>query len=384
MKPILQTLHQSNKDFVNLSSGQFLGKGLYNWWSILYDLNRNNYELNRGVYMSEGMNKIPVTILTGFLGAGKTTLLNRMLRDVRSSNMAVIINEFGETGIDGKFVEQTKEEIIEINNGCICCNVRGDLIRILKDMLVRVHKEGTELKRVIIETTGLANPAPVIQTFLMDDVMRYWFTLDCVCTVTDALHLDRQLHEHAVAREQIAFADKIIINKQDLVSEGDLDHLQDRIQKMNPEAELFFAQDSKVPLFKLLDVFSFSLDQKLSVRPDMLEHHHHHHDDVQAVVLKDERPIDPERLDRWFSYLVQIKGESLFRYKGILHVKGQDRRLLFQGVHMLFASTADRRWKQDERKQNELVFIGRDLDEEELRAGFAFCLGDEDAFPAGA
>ncbi|MFP7478946.1 CobW family GTP-binding protein [Terribacillus saccharophilus] len=326
--------------------------------------------------MSNGRIKIPVTILTGFLGAGKTTLLNRMLRDVRNSNTAVIINEFGETGIDGKFVEETKEEIVEINNGCICCNVRGDLIRILKDMLVRAHKEGTELKRLIIETTGLANPAPVIQTFLMDDVMRYWFELDSVCTVVDALHTDRQLNAHAVAREQIAFADKIIINKQDLVSKTELDQLSSRIQGMNPEAELFFTQNSQVPLFKLLDVFSFSLDQKLSVRPDMLDHHHHHHDDIQAIVLKDKRQIDPKRLDIWFSYLVQVKGESLFRYKGILHVKGQSRRLLFQGVHMLFASTADREWKQGEEKQNELVFIGKDLDEEELRAGFSYCLGD--------
>lgn len=331
--------------------------------------------------MSNKTNKIPVTILTGFLGAGKTTLLNRMLRDVRSSNTAIIINEFGETGIDGKFVEETKEEIVEINNGCICCNVRGDLIRILKDMLVLAHKEGTELKRVIIETTGLANPAPVIQTFLMDDVMRYWFELDSVCTVVDALHTNRQLNAHAVAREQIAFADKIIINKKDLVSEEELDRLSSRIQGMNPEAELFFAKNSQVPLFKLLDVFSFSLDQKLRVRPDMLDHHHHHHnDDIQAIVLKDKRKIDPERLNIWFSYLVQVKGESLFRYKGILHMKNQRRRVLFQGVHMLFASTADREWRQGEDRQNELVFIGRDLDEEELRAGFAYCLGDEEEF----
>lgn len=330
--------------------------------------------------MSNSTNKIPVTILTGFLGAGKTTLLNRILRDVRSSNTAVIINEFGATGIDGKFVEETKEEIIEINNGCICCNVRGDLIRILKDMLVRAHKEGTELKRVIIETTGLANPAPVIQTFLMDDVMRYWFEMDSVCTVVDALHTDRQLHAHAIAREQIAFADKVIINKKDLVTKEELELLATRIQRMNPEAELFFAQNSQVPIFKLLDVFSFSLDQKLSVRPNMLEHHHHHHDDIQAIVLKDQRQIDPKRLDKWFSYLVQVKGESLFRYKGILHVKGQNRRVLFQGVHMLFASTADREWKQGEDKQNELVFIGRELEEEELRTGFAYCLGDIDDF----
>ena len=330
--------------------------------------------------MSNTTNKIPVTILTGFLGAGKTTLLNRILRDVRSSNTAVIINEFGETGIDGKFVEETKEEIVEINNGCICCNVRGDLIRILKDMLVRAHKDGTELQRVIIETTGLANPAPVIQTFLMDDVMRYWFELDSVCTVVDALHTNRQLDAHAVAREQIAFADKIIINKQDLVSAEELNLLSTRIQGMNPEAELFFTQNSQVPLFKLLDVFSFSLDQKLSVRPDMLDHHHHHHDDIQAIVLKDKRQIDSKRLDMWFSYLVQVKGESLFRYKGILHMKGQSKRVLFQGVHMLFASTADREWKQGEDKQNELVFIGRELDEEELRTGFAYCLGDTDDF----
>ncbi|QXE01041.1 GTP-binding protein [Terribacillus sp. DMT04] len=331
--------------------------------------------------MTDEQKKIPVSIITGFLGSGKTTLVNRILRDVRSSNTAVIINEFGATGIDGKFVEETKEEIIEINNGCICCNVRGDLIRILKDLLVRAHKEGTQLQRVVIETTGLANPAPVIQTFLMDDVMRYWFEIDCVSTVVDSLHIDGQLSEHEIAREQIAFADQIILNKQDLISQDKRNALIVRMQQMNPEAEIFNVQDSEVPLDKLLHVYSFSLDHTLRIRPDFLEqHHHHHHDDIQAIVLRDDRPLDAKRLDMWFSYLVQVKGESLFRYKGILHVAGEKRRVLFQGVHMLFASTIDREWKQGEMKQNELVFIGKDLNEEELRTGFAFCLGEVDKF----
>jgi G3E family GTPase len=329
--------------------------------------------------MADEQKKIPVTIITGFLGSGKTTLLNRILRDVRSSNTAVIINEFGETGIDGKFVEETKEEIIEINNGCICCNVRGDLIRILKDLLVRAHQEGTKLQRIIVETTGLANPAPVIQTFLMDDVMRYWFEIDCVSTVVDSLHIEKQLTEHEIAREQIAFADRIIMNKQDLVSQDKRDALIMRMQHMNPEAEIYDVQNSDVPLDKLLYVYSFSLDHTLHIRPDFLkQHHHHHHDDIQAIVLRDDRPIDSKRLDIWFSYLVQVKGESLFRYKGILHVAGEKRRVLFQGVHMLFASNMDREWKQGEAKQSELVFIGKDLNEEELQMGFAFCLGDLD------
>jgi G3E family GTPase len=333
--------------------------------------------------MTDEQKKIPVSIITGFLGSGKTTLLNRILHDVRSSNTAVIINEFGETGIDGKFVEETKEEIIEINNGCICCNVRGDLIRILKDLLVRAHKEGTQLHRVVIETTGLANPAPVIQTFLMDDVMRYWFEIDCVSTVVDSLHIDEQLSEHEIVQEQIAFADQIILNKQDLISQDEQKALILRMQHMNPEAEIYNVQNSDIPLDKLLHVYSFSLDHTLRIRPGFLnQHHHHHHDDIQAIVLRDDHPLDSKRLDIWFSYLVQVKGESLLRYKGILQVAGEKRRVLFQGVHMLFASHMDREWKQGEAKQSELVFIGKNLHEEELRAGFAFCLGEVDEFPS--
>lgn len=321
--------------------------------------------------------KIPVTILTGFLGAGKTTLLNRLLRDDRNRYAGVIINEFGETGIDAELVIKTQEEIIEINKGCICCNVRGDLIQILKDLIVKFNKREIQLNRIIIETTGLANPGPVIQTFLMDEVMSFWFEIDSVCTVVDAKHLPLHLDQEET-QEQIAFADLIVMNKTDLVSAQEIGDLKYRLKQMNATAEIISTTNSEIPLNKMLGIESFQLSEKLKIRPNMLTENHHHHDDkINSVVLKADRPLLMERVNKWFSYLVQIKGESLYRYKGILNVKDTDYRVVFQGVHMLFASTEDRKWEDDESRKSELVFIGNKLNKEDLNNGFRYCMGED-------
>ncbi|WP_343042213.1 GTP-binding protein [Ornithinibacillus caprae] len=321
--------------------------------------------------------KIPVTILTGFLGAGKTTLLNRLLRDVRNRHAGIIINEFGETGIDSELVIKTQEEIIEINKGCICCNVRGDLIQILKDLIVKVNKREINLSRIIIETTGLANSAPVIQTFLMDEIMSYWFEIDSVCTVVDAKHLPLHLDQEEV-QEQIAFADLIVLNKTDLVSTEELEAIKTRLKQMNVNAELISTINSEVPMNKLIDIKSFQLSEKLKVRSNLLtDSHHHHHNKVGSVVLKTDKPLILERVNKWFSYLVQIKGETLYRYKGILNIKDTDYRVVFQGVHMLFAGKEDRKWRKDEGRKSELVFIGNQLNQEELEKGFRYCIDEE-------
>ncbi|MFD1173157.1 CobW family GTP-binding protein [Oceanobacillus picturae] len=321
--------------------------------------------------------KIPVIIITGFLGSGKTTLLNRLLKDKRNKNAAVIINEFGETSIDGQLVMTTREEIVEINNGCICCNVRGDLIRILKNLISEAHKENSPLNRIIIETTGLANPAPVIQTFLMDEVMSTWFEIDTVCTVVDSKHFPISLDKQEEAQEQIAFADLIIMNKMDLITLEEKEKLLDRVKQMNVTAEIISAKNSNVPLTKVMGVKSFNLDQKLKLRPNLLTTHHHHHTDrIQSFVLESEKPLMLERVNNWFSYLVEIKGETLYRYKGILNIQDIDHRVVFQGVHMLFASNDDKAWRKNEKRKSELVFIGNNLDREELEKGFNYCMGD--------
>ncbi|MEN2467421.1 GTP-binding protein [Ornithinibacillus sp. JPR2-1] len=321
--------------------------------------------------------KIPVTILTGFLGAGKTTLLNRLLSDERNRHAAVIINEYGDTGIDSELVIKTHEEIIEINKGCICCNVRGDLIKVLKNLIVKMAKREIHLSRIIIETTGLADPAPVIQTFLMDEVMAYWFDIDSVCTVVDSKHLPLHL-EQEIVQEQIAFADLIIMNKADLVSQDKLADLKLRIKKMNMTAEVITTTNSEVPINKLIGVQSFNLSAKLKIQSNLLteSHHHHHDDNVHSIILKSDKPLFLDRVNKWFTYLVQMKGESLYRYKGILNVKDIDNRVVFQGVHMLFASTEDRKWKPDEPRKSELIFIGTKLDEEELKRGFRYCIDE--------
>lgn len=321
-------------------------------------------------------NKIPVTILTGYLGAGKTTLLNRILTEKHRQKIAVIVNEYGEVGIDNQLVVDADEEILEMNNGCICCTVRGDLIRILRTLVFSMEQGKVKFDRVLIETTGLADPAPVAQSFFMDELLSEKFEVDSIVTVVDSKHITRHLDGHDEAQEQIAFADVIILNKTDLVSQDALNSLEQRLMKINPAANRLYAQNCNVDLKDLLGIHTFDVSRKLEIDPHFLEeHHHHHHDDnVSSIAFREEKPLDMEKVDQWMSYLVQEKGENLLRYKGILHIKGMEQRVVFQGLHMLFSGNPDRKWKADEIRQSELVFIGKHLNKEELEQQFKRCI----------
>lgn len=314
---------------------------------------------------------IPVTILTGFLGAGKTTLLNKLLHDMSDQKVAVIINEFGDTSIDGQLVIPTREEIIEINSGCICCNVRGDLINILDNLM----KQEERLDRVVIETTGMANPAPVIQTFLMDEQTAEAFEIDSVITMVDAKHIGQHLQEEEPV-QQIAFADILLINKLDLITENEKNELEKQLIQMNPNAKRFYTAYGNIDTKDLIGNRSFELDHVLNIDPKLLEetHHHHHNHQVTSFVFREDRPLDLDKVNKWFAYLVRIKGESLYRYKGVLFIKQLEKKVVFQGVHMLFASTEGDAWAEDEKQQSEVVFIGKHLDHKELEKGFQYCL----------
>lgn len=321
-------------------------------------------------------NKIPVTILTGYLGAGKTTLLNRILTEKHNQKVAVIVNEYGEVGIDNQLVVNADEEVLEMNNGCICCTVRGDLIRILRTLVFSMEQGKVKFDRVLIETTGLADPAPVAQTFFMDELLAEKFEVDSIVTVVDSKHVTMHLNEQDEVQEQLAFADVIIINKTDLVVEKELHDLEARIHSMNPTAKRLYAQNCQVNLNDILGLNTFDLNHKLTINPHFLDdHHHHHHDDkVSSIAFREVKPLDMKKVDEWMSYLVQEKGEDLLRYKGILHIKDMKERVVFQGIHMLFAGKADRKWKEDEDKLSELVFIGKDLNKEELEKQFKDCI----------
>jgi G3E family GTPase len=316
------------------------------------------------------MTNIPVTVLTGYLGAGKTTLLNRILSEEHGQKVAVIVNEFGEIGIDNQLIVETDEEIFEMNNGCICCTVRGDLIRIIAKLVQRRDK----FDRLVIETTGLADPAPIIQTFFVDEDVQNLTYLDAVVTVVDAKHIS-QHWDADEAVEQIAFADRILLNKIDLISPEELDVLENRIRQMNAMAKIYRTQNSAVDLDSILGVNAFDLDRALEIDPGFLGEEAHVHDEtVGSISLVADGSIDVEKLNSWISELLKTQGQDIFRMKGILNITENDCRYVFQGVHMIFDGRLDRPWQATESRQNQLVFIGRNLDQSSLRSAFLACL----------
>jgi G3E family GTPase len=333
--------------------------------------------------------KIPVTVLTGYLGAGKTTLLNRILSENHGKKYAVIVNEFGEIGIDNDLIIGADEEVFEMNNGCVCCTVRGDLVRILEGLMKRKGK----FDAIIVETTGLADPAPVAQTFFVDEDVQKNARLDAVVTVADAKWLSDRLKDAPEAKNQIAFADVIVLNKTDLVSKAELAEVEARIRGINPYAKLHRTERCKVALSDVLERGAFDLDRILEIEPEFLDagdghdHHHdqdHHHghghhdhghshgglkhyhdEDMQSLSLRSDKPLDATKFMPWLQNLVATEGQKILRSKGIL---------VFQGVHMMLEGDHQRKWKDGEARESRVVFIGRELPQQMIRDGFEGCI----------
>ena len=340
---------------------------------------------------------IPVTVLAGYLGAGKTTLLNHLLSQNHGYKCAIIINEFGAVSIDNQLVVGADEEILELNNGCLCCRVRGDLIRSLNDLINRKKR----FDYVIIETTGLADPSPVAHTFMASELAEK-LRLDGIVTVVDARHLEKELNDGPEPRAQIAFADVILLNKTDLVSPAELARVEARIRSMNSLAQIHRTRNSQIEPGKILNVKARELTAPLPVIEEKHDDHdhdhehicgehcdhdhendheheevHHHHDEsVRSFYIEEERPLDLKKLEVWLSELLKSLGADIYRSKGVLHIKGQAKRVVFQGVQMMFDSAPDRFWNAGERRKSQLVFIGRELDEAKIREGFAKCLAE--------
>lgn len=338
---------------------------------------------------------VPVTILTGFLGAGKTTLLKRILTEFHGQRIAVIENEFGPESIDNELlVQESEEQIIELNNGCICCTVRGDLLRTLSDLRQKREKGDINFDRVVIETTGMANPGPVCQTFFMDDFVAEYYRLDGVITIVDAKHGMEVLDRQTEAQAQVGFADRILISKKDLVSDKEYEALRQRLIQMNPQVSISTVHFGETDLNELLDMKGFNLNSALEIDPDFLkaeedshhhdhdhecddhcehEHHHHHDDEIGAFVFNSDRPFDPSKLEEFLGGLVQFYGPEMYRYKGILYIKGIRQRMLLQGVHMLLGTEPGKAWGK-EKPYNKLVFIGKKLPKDVFLAGLENCL----------
>jgi len=335
--------------------------------------------------------KIPVTVLTGYLGAGKTTLLNRILSENHGKKYAVIVNEFGEIGIDNDLIIGADEEVFEMNNGCICCTVRGDLVRILDGLMKRKGK----FDAIIVETTGLADPAPVAQTFFVDENVGKNTRLDAVVTVADAKWLRDRLRDAPEAKNQIAFADVILINKTDLVSDAELRETEARIRGINPYAKLHRTQRAQIPLNEVLGRNAFDLERILDIEPEFLhaddhdhDHHHdhdhdhdhahglkHYHDEeMQSIALSTDKPLDPDKFFPFIQNLVQVEGPNILRSKGILSLRDDPQRFVFQGVHMMLDGDHQREWREGEPRLSRVVFIGRNLPEEKIRKGFESCV----------
>ena len=314
------------------------------------------------------LTKTPVTVITGYLGAGKTTLLNKLLTQPNGKKLAVIVNEYGEIGIDADLVVKSDEEILEMNNGCICCNVRGDLVRIID----KITNESQSFDHIVIETTGLADPGPIIQSFWVEEVLRGRTQLDGFVTVVDSLHFFR--HEHSCeAKEQVAFADQIILNKCDLVEAAQLEQLERSIKSMNPLAKVEKTNHSEI-YTDILNLGGFDLSKALAIEPDLLESDsHEHQNDISAICLNTVGCIDSQLFNKWIYAFVQANGENLYRCKGILNLDDQPRRFVFQGVHMTLDGRPGAPWDPEQERTNQMVFIGTQLNEAEIKQNFLKC-----------